>query len=225
MWLSVWSKVQSTLWSTYKLYDLHAIFLFQIISFKKYFYVSLDNNFFTVFVEALSSWGHWATAQFAPSLKSGPETSRSPAVGGMVTVYRGPTEGDVTSHDLWAWHDRHFVCITCTTHSVMRGVKERIFAVLLEQNWISWFTKMSTITIIANVSKSFTYNMAAKTSWHRYKTNLRHCHFMYKNQVTDIYLFYRVAQKCCTFFDTPYLWNRSRKKWNGFQPNFPSFWK
>ena len=35
--------------------DLHAIFLFQIISFKKYFYVSLDNNFFTVFVEALSS--------------------------------------------------------------------------------------------------------------------------------------------------------------------------
>jgi len=27
-------------------------FLFQIISFKKYFYVSLGNNFFTVFVEA-----------------------------------------------------------------------------------------------------------------------------------------------------------------------------
>ena len=27
-------------------------FLFRIISFKKYFYVSLGNNFFTVFVEA-----------------------------------------------------------------------------------------------------------------------------------------------------------------------------
>ena len=27
-------------------------FLFQIISFNKYFYVSLGNNFFTVFVEA-----------------------------------------------------------------------------------------------------------------------------------------------------------------------------
>ena len=27
-------------------------YLFQIISFKKYFYVSLGNNFFTVFVEA-----------------------------------------------------------------------------------------------------------------------------------------------------------------------------
>ena len=49
VWLSVWSKVQTTLWSTYKLYDLHAIFLFQIVSFKKYFYVSLSNNFFTVF--------------------------------------------------------------------------------------------------------------------------------------------------------------------------------
>jgi len=32
---------------------------------------------------------------------------------------------------------------------------------------------------IANISKSFTYNMAAKTSWHRYKTNLRHSHPMY----------------------------------------------
>jgi len=30
----------------------HHIFLFQIISFKKHFYVSLGNNFFTVFVEA-----------------------------------------------------------------------------------------------------------------------------------------------------------------------------
>ena len=30
----------------------HHIFLFQIISFKKYFYVSSGNNFFTVFVEA-----------------------------------------------------------------------------------------------------------------------------------------------------------------------------
>jgi len=28
-------------------------FLFQIISFKKYFYVSIGNNFFTVFVEVL----------------------------------------------------------------------------------------------------------------------------------------------------------------------------
>jgi len=30
----------------------HHIFVFQIISFKKYFYVSLGNNFLTVFVEA-----------------------------------------------------------------------------------------------------------------------------------------------------------------------------
>ena len=40
-------------------------FLFQIISFKKYFYVSLGNNFFTVFVEAPYLWRPWAAAQFA----------------------------------------------------------------------------------------------------------------------------------------------------------------
>ena len=42
-------------------------FLFQIISFKKYFYVSLGNNFKTVFCG-----GPWTTAQFALPLKSGP---------------------------------------------------------------------------------------------------------------------------------------------------------
>jgi len=52
VWLSVWSKEQTTL------YDLHInsmtytlFFLFQVISFKKYFYVSLGNNFYC-FVEA-----------------------------------------------------------------------------------------------------------------------------------------------------------------------------
>ena len=33
---------------------------------------------------------------------------------------------------------------------------------------------------ITEVYKSFTYNMAAKTSWHRYNTNLCHCHPMYR---------------------------------------------
>jgi len=37
----------------------HHIFKFQIISFKKYFYVSLGNNFL------LLLWRPWATAQFA----------------------------------------------------------------------------------------------------------------------------------------------------------------
>ena len=55
--------------------------LFQIISFKKYFYVSLGNNFLTVFVEALSCGGPWATAQFAPPpLKSGPAIPRPATV-------------------------------------------------------------------------------------------------------------------------------------------------
>ena len=54
VWLSVWSKVQTTLCST-------RYFLFQIISFKKYFNVSLGNNFLLFFsggplvVEALGN--------------------------------------------------------------------------------------------------------------------------------------------------------------------------
>jgi len=54
------------------IYDLHinavtyTLFLFQIISFKKYFYVSLGINFFIVFLwRPLSCGGPWATAQFA----------------------------------------------------------------------------------------------------------------------------------------------------------------
>ena len=31
---------------------------------------------------------------------------------------------------------------------------------------------------VTNISTSFTHKMAAKTSWHRYGTKLRHCHPM-----------------------------------------------
>ena len=31
---------------------------------------------------------------------------------------------------------------------------------------------------VTNISKSFTYKMAAKNGWHRYGTKLRHCHSM-----------------------------------------------
>ena len=48
----------------YKLCDLHAIFLFQIISFKKYFYVSLGDNFLLFLWRPRSCGGPWATAQF-----------------------------------------------------------------------------------------------------------------------------------------------------------------
>jgi len=33
---------------------------------------------------------------------------------------------------------------------------------------------------VTNISRSFTQKMAAKTSWHRYGTKLRHCHPMYR---------------------------------------------
>jgi len=46
--------------------------IFQIISFRKYFYVSLGNNFFTVYVEAPTSCGGPGQLPSLPSLKSGP---------------------------------------------------------------------------------------------------------------------------------------------------------
>jgi len=45
---------------------------------------------------------------------------------------------------------------------------------------INLLTKRILISItLKNISKSFTYKMAAKTSWHRYGTKLRHCNPMY----------------------------------------------
>jgi len=35
---------------------------------------------------------------------------------------------------------------------------------------------------VTNISKSFTHKMAAKTSWHRYGTTLRHSHPMYSER-------------------------------------------
>jgi len=51
----------------------YTLFLFQIISFQKYFYVSLGNIFYCFFLwRPLCCGGPWATAQYAPPLKSGP---------------------------------------------------------------------------------------------------------------------------------------------------------
>jgi len=41
-------------------------FLFHIISFKKYFYVSLGNNLLLFLWRPVICGGPWATAQFAP---------------------------------------------------------------------------------------------------------------------------------------------------------------
>jgi len=69
-----------------QLYDLHinsmiyTLFLFQIISFTKYFYVSLGNNFLLFFCGF-----PWATAQFAPSPSDALCQSKS-SVNGCTTV-------------------------------------------------------------------------------------------------------------------------------------------
>ena len=35
---------------------------------------------------------------------------------------------------------------------------------------------------VTNMSKSFAHKMAAKTSWHRYGTKLRHCRPVYRKK-------------------------------------------
>ena len=59
VWLSVLSKVQTTLWCTYKLCDLHAIFI-PDYQFQKVFFLCFLGNNFTV-----HCGGPWSTAQFA----------------------------------------------------------------------------------------------------------------------------------------------------------------
>jgi len=49
-------------------------------------------------------------------------------------------------------------------------------------------TNISTKRILSEmrvtiISKSFTHKMAAKTSWHRYGTKLRHCHPIYRDHI------------------------------------------
>ena len=46
---------------------------------------------------------------------------------------------------------------------------------------ITSFTNKAYLSVITvtSIFQSFTYEMAAKTSWHRYRTKLRHCHPMY----------------------------------------------
>jgi len=74
----------------------------------------------------------------------------------------------------------------------MRAVDGRRFAMLFKRNLISSFRKcphdnqptdegyLCDIRV-TNISESFTHKMAAKSSWHRYETKLRHCHPLYRD--------------------------------------------
>jgi len=61
------------------IYDLHinsmtyTLFFIPDYQFQKGIYVSLGNNFLLFLWRPLSCGGLWATAQFAPPLKSGPD--------------------------------------------------------------------------------------------------------------------------------------------------------
>jgi len=46
-----------------------------------------------------------------------------------------------------------------------------------------------------NIYKCFTYKMAAKTSWHRYGTKLRHCHPINYSYLLTYFLCIRTARQ------------------------------
>ena len=60
-------------------------------------------------------------------------------------------------------------------------------------------TYLSAITV-TGIFQSFTYKMAAKTSWHRYGTKLRHCRLMYTFR----------ARACCRVYATGSLSDSDR---------------
>ena len=49
-------------------------------------------------------------------------------------------------------------------------------------NWLTNKAYLSAITV-TDISKSFTHQRAAKISWHRYRTKLRHCHTIRNKQL------------------------------------------
>jgi len=77
----------------------------------------------------------------------------------------------------------------------MCGVKwAKIYSVIAywNTNWIKWSKTTSPWSLtdhlsgvtVRNIYESFTHKMAAKTSWHRYGTKLRHCQPMYLARLT-----------------------------------------
>jgi len=58
-----------------------------------------------------------------------------------------------------------------------------------------------------NISRSFTYKMAAKVNWHRYGTKLRHRHSMYmKVKCVVRYPMWSVGAGCSSPFLRPWPW-------------------
>ena len=83
----------------------------------------------------------------------------------------GCTQGQVTSQSLWSRYGRHFVCIT--RHNALSYIScysNKIESFNLRKcPYDHWLTNKAYLsaTTVTNISKSFTYKMATKTSWHR----------------------------------------------------------
>ena len=89
------------------------------------------------------------------------------------------------NQNLWPLYDLHFLGIT--RHNVWSWWVKICRVVSIKFNHLVYenvcmIVKMYLCDItVANISESFPHKMAAKTSWHRYESKLRHCHPMYSN--------------------------------------------
>ena len=77
------------------------------------------------------------------------------------------TLGEVTSHNLWSRYDRHFAGITRYNLCQLNKIKSLCLTKCLYDHELTNKAYLGDITA-ANIYKSFTHKMAAKTSWHRY---------------------------------------------------------
>jgi len=123
------------------------------------------------------------SGQYACELSGSPQFSQA-----SLRKYR-PTQGEVTSQNLWLRYDRHFVGTTRTTWCVelngedLSCCSNKTESVSLRKcPYDHWLINRAYLSAIAatNISqRDFTYKMAAKINWHRYGTKLRHCHPVY----------------------------------------------
>jgi len=67
---------------------------------------------------------------------------------------------------------------------------------------------------VRNIYESFTHKMAAKASWHRYGTKLRHCHTMY---IPIIVWVCQSVRPRCACSNGPH--RRIECRWCGLKPN------
>jgi len=118
------------------------------------------------------------------------------------------------NQNLWPLYDLHFLGIT--RHNVWSWWVKICRVVSIKFNHLVYenvcmIVKMYLCDItVANISESFTHKMAAKTSWHRYESKLRHCHPVYSNIAQCVCVARWKWRSCVRACDA--VWQRRRSR-------------